>query len=102
MLELLSSLKPDDLGEAEGVLKSRLRGFTLGEVRERLATDPELVEDATVRIVASAARASWDEPGTTLFSSGAGSSPLSRSSRTARSSRRCSTCSRPDRHSTAS
>jgi heat-inducible transcriptional repressor len=72
VLDLPNLLNADDLGEAEDVLKSRLTGLTLGEVRERLATDPELVEDATVRIVASAARASWDEPGTTLFSSGAG------------------------------
>jgi heat-inducible transcriptional repressor len=54
------------------VLKSRLAGLTLEEVRERLTTDLELVEDAAVRIVASAARASWGEPGTTWFSSGAG------------------------------
>jgi heat-inducible transcriptional repressor len=72
VLELANALERHELDEAAEVMRDRLVGLTLDEVRRRLAQDPELVDDAAVRIVARAAAASWGESGTSLFSAGAG------------------------------
>jgi heat-inducible transcriptional repressor len=72
VLELENALEREELDEAAEVLRTHLVGLTLGEVRERLGSDPALVDDTAVRIVARAAAASWGEGGTTLFSAGAG------------------------------
>lgn len=72
VLELPNPLEREELQQAGEVLRSRLVGLPLSEVGRRLASDPELVEDAAVRIVANAAAASWGRPGTALFSAGAG------------------------------
>jgi heat-inducible transcriptional repressor len=74
-LELESPLPAGALTEIEAVLRERLCGLPLSEVRERLARDPELVRDTAVRLVARAAVASWVEPPretTPLFMAGAG------------------------------
>jgi heat-inducible transcriptional repressor len=71
-LELAHALDPSELAEVEPVLRERLAGRRLGEVRARLAADPELVRDTAVRLVARAAMASWAAPGASaLYSSGA-------------------------------
>jgi heat-inducible transcriptional repressor len=59
VLELPSPLGRDELEEVAAVLRERLLGRPLVEVRERLSMDPELARDGAVRIVAHAARASW-------------------------------------------
>jgi heat-inducible transcriptional repressor len=59
VLELDSPLDPDDLVAVTAVLNERLAGRTLGEVRERLASDPDLVRSTAARIVAQAAVQSW-------------------------------------------
>jgi len=65
---------PLDRGELEGVaevLRERLVGQPLSEVRERLAADPELARQSAVRVVARAAMAGWSRPvSTPLFTSG--------------------------------
>ena len=72
-LELESPLEPDQLEQVAAVLRERLMGHLLGEVRARLANDPELVRHSAVRMVARAATASWSRPvSTPLFSAGAG------------------------------
>lgn len=71
-LELESPLDEGQLAEVEAVLRERLLGRTLGEVRDRLASDPELVRHSAVRMVARAAVESWSAPvSTPLFSAGA-------------------------------
>lgn len=70
-LELESPLGEDQLREVAGVLRERLLGRALAEVRERLASDPELVRRSATRMVARAAAESWSRPvSTPLFSAG--------------------------------
>jgi heat-inducible transcriptional repressor len=71
VLPLESELGDDGLQEAAEALRSRLTGLPLGQVRIRLATDPELVEDAAVRIVTRAATAGWGHTDSAWFSAGA-------------------------------
>lgn len=72
-LELESPLAGDALADVERMLRERLNGRTVREVRDRLSADPELARDAAVRMVSRAFAASWrDADGTTLFSAGAG------------------------------
>jgi heat-inducible transcriptional repressor len=72
-LELESPLNRAELDEVAAVLRERLIGRALLEVRERLIADPELARDTATRIVAQAVRASWTGPiATTLFSAGVG------------------------------
>src|SRR5204863_2152160 len=53
------------------VLRERLLGGTLADAHERLSGDPELARHSAVRIVASAAAASWRRPlETPLLSAG--------------------------------
>jgi len=69
--ELESPLEHDELAEVAGVLRERLLGRVLEEVRDRLANDPELVRRSAVRMVARAAAESWAQPvSTPLFSAG--------------------------------
>ena len=71
VLELESPLERGELEAVAGVLRERLLGRSLREVRERLAADPELVRGSAVRIVARAAAESWSRPVTTpLFRTG--------------------------------
>jgi heat-inducible transcriptional repressor len=72
VLPLESELDEEALFEAAEALRSRLVGLTLGQVRMRLATDLELIDDATVRIVSRAATASWGHADGAWFSAGAG------------------------------
>ncbi len=70
-LELESPLERDELAEVAGVLRERLLGRELAEVRDRLGSDPELVRKSAVRMVARAAAESWARPvSTPLFSAG--------------------------------
>ena len=72
VLELGSRLDREQLDEVASVLRERLLGRTLAEVRDRLDNDPELVRKSAVRIVARAAAASWERPvATPLFHAGA-------------------------------
>jgi len=72
VLELESPLEREELEEVAEVLRERLRGRPLSEVRERLGTDPDLARHSAVRVVARAAMASWSRPiSTPLFTSGA-------------------------------
>ena len=71
VLELDSPLESSALAEVGPVLRERLVGRPLREVRERLAADPELVRGSAVRLVVRAAAERWNEPAPpTLFSSG--------------------------------
>lgn len=72
VLELDSPLEPGELQEVAAVLRERLLGRDLAEVRDRLANDPELVRRSAVRMVARAAAARWAAGPNALFSSGAG------------------------------
>jgi heat-inducible transcriptional repressor len=73
VLELESPLERGELEEVGSVLRERLLGRDLGEVRDRLAADPELVRRSAVRLVAHAAAARWTPMGPTArFSAGAG------------------------------
>jgi heat-inducible transcriptional repressor len=73
VLELESALSPAELEEVGPVLRERLLGRTLAEVRDRLVSDPELVRRSAVRLVVHAAADSWARAVTTpLFSAGAG------------------------------
>ena len=73
VLELESELTRAELAEVEAVLRERLLGRPLSEVRERLGSDPELVRRSAVRLVAHAAADSWARSITTpLLSAGAG------------------------------
>lgn len=58
-LQLESPLEGGELEQVAGVLRNRLAGRRLAEVRDRLDHDPELVRDSAVRLVASAARELW-------------------------------------------
>jgi len=70
-LELESPLTRGELAEVAGVLRERLLGRVLGEVRDRLANDPELVRRSATRMVARAAAESWARPvSMPLFSAG--------------------------------
>ena len=73
VLELESPLDRGELHQVESVLRERLLGRDLAEVRDRLATDPELVRHSAVRLVAHAA-SERSTPGVpaTMFSAGAG------------------------------
>jgi heat-inducible transcriptional repressor len=72
ILELDSPLDRAAVATVESVLRERLLGRPLGEVRERLAADADLVRHSAVRMVARAASASWMRPvSTPLFSAGA-------------------------------
>ncbi len=72
VLELDSPLERDELEEVSGVLRERLLGRTLAEVRDRLERDPELVRTSAVRIVSAAAARSWEQPvETPLYRAGA-------------------------------
>uniref|UniRef100_A0A832I3B9 Heat-inducible transcription repressor HrcA n=1 Tax=Eiseniibacteriota bacterium TaxID=2212470 RepID=A0A832I3B9_UNCEI len=71
-LELESPLAPDELDEVGAVLRERLLGRTLAEVRERLDHDPELVRHSAARLVARALRGQWAQPvRTPLLAAGA-------------------------------
>ena len=72
VLELDSALEDDELAEVASVLRERLIGRPLLEVRERLEADSELVRSSAVRIVAAAAAQCWEQPiDTPLFRAGA-------------------------------
>ncbi len=72
VLELDSPLAPRELADVEDVLRERLVGRRLGEIRQRLGQDPGLARDAAVRWVAQAARRSWGHVASTpLLSAGA-------------------------------
>jgi heat-inducible transcriptional repressor len=72
-LELESPLDAGAQADVTRTLRERLLGLELAAVRERLASDPALVRDTAVRIVARAAAASWGAPSaTTMFSAGMG------------------------------
>ncbi len=72
-LELESPLAADALADVERMLRERLTGGTVREVRDRLRSDPELARGAAVRMVSRAFADGWrDADGTTLFSAGAG------------------------------
>jgi heat-inducible transcriptional repressor len=74
-LELDSPLEPDTLAGVERVLRERLTGLHLREVRDRLLADPELVRDTVVHAVAAAFALAWgaaSDDSTTLFAAGAG------------------------------
>ena len=72
VLELDSPLEPGELAEVAAVLRERLIGRELAEVRQRLAADPELVRRSAVRMVARAAAARWASAPSALWSAGAG------------------------------
>lgn len=72
VLQLDSPLERGELDEIAAVLRERLIGARLSEVRERLGSDPDLARRSAVRMVARAAAESWGRPVTTpLFSAGA-------------------------------
>jgi heat-inducible transcriptional repressor len=72
VLEIDSPLDRRELDEVAEVLRERLLGASLSEVRERLASDPELARRSVVRLVVRAAVDSWARPvSTPLFSAGA-------------------------------
>lgn len=64
-LELDHALDEGELQEVAGVLRNRLLGRPLAEVRDRLDHDPELVRDSAVRLVTRAARERWSGSVTT-------------------------------------
>ncbi len=71
-LELESPLDRAAMAEVEAVLRERLIGLPLSEVRDRLSHDPDLVRHSAVRMVARAAAERWTDPfSTPLFSAGA-------------------------------
>ncbi len=73
VLELESPLPGDALHEVAEVLRERLVGYTLADVRLALEADPTLSGISAVRIVTSAAARGWSAPiSTPLFSAGAG------------------------------
>lgn len=72
VLELESPLERDQIAMVQSVLRERLVGRPLSEVRARLASDPDLARDSAVRLVARAAMAGWSRPvSTPLFAAGA-------------------------------
>lgn len=62
VLELDTPLQRRELSQVEGVLRERLLGHSLVDVRARLEQDPELARHSAVRIVARTAVASWAQP----------------------------------------
>lgn len=73
VLEMDTPLSRRDLAEVEGVLRERLLGHSLVEVRRRLEADPELARHTAARIVARIAAATWTRPlSTPLLAAGAG------------------------------
>ncbi len=71
VLELETPLEQGELAEVAHVLRERLGGRPLAELRERLAGDADLARHSAVRVVARAAMASWARPvSTPLFTSG--------------------------------
>ena len=71
VLELESPLDSGELHEVALVLRDRLLGHSLAEVRERMAQDRELIRRTAVRLVVRAANAQWMHgPATPLISSG--------------------------------
>jgi heat-inducible transcriptional repressor len=71
-LELESPLERSELAVVCGVLRERLLGRPLAEVRDRLATDPELARSSAARMVARAAVERWSDPAPPAwFSAGA-------------------------------
>jgi len=62
VLEMDSPLERAELAEVEAVLRERLVGRLLAEVRDRLGSDPELVQRSAVRLVANAAARGWAPP----------------------------------------
>jgi heat-inducible transcriptional repressor len=71
VLELESPLEHDELDEVQSVLRDRVVGLSLSEVRQRFASDPELVHRSAVRLVTRAAAEHWAHAvATPLFSSG--------------------------------
>lgn len=72
LLELDSPLEAAALREVAGVLRERLIGLSLREVRERLTRGDDLARDSAVRLVvlAAARSRSWSAA-TPLFSAGA-------------------------------
>lgn len=72
VLELDSPLDRDVLEHVAAVLRERLVGRPLVEVRARLAADPDLARHSAVRLVVRAALGSWARPvSTPLYSAGA-------------------------------
>jgi heat-inducible transcriptional repressor len=72
VLELENPLDRDELASVGAVLRERLIGCPLFEVRERLAADPELVRRSAVRLVSRAAAESWSRlVSTPILSAGA-------------------------------
>lgn len=72
VLELEGPLERGELEEVAAVLRERLAGLPLCEVRRRLASDADLARHSAVRSVARAAMAGWSRPvSTPLFTSGA-------------------------------
>jgi heat-inducible transcriptional repressor len=72
VLHLDTPLERGALELVANVLRERLLGRSLGEVRARLAQDPELARDTAVRMVVRAAAASWTRPvETPLLAAGA-------------------------------
>jgi heat-inducible transcriptional repressor len=72
VLELESPLDPADLEEVGSVLRERLAGRTMREVRRHLESDGELVRRSAVRLVTRAALRGWGAPvSTPLFRAGA-------------------------------
>jgi heat-inducible transcriptional repressor len=71
VLELESPLDPDELREVALVLRGRLIGRVLSEVRERMAGDRDLIRHSAVRLVVRAASARWRQGlATPLISAG--------------------------------
>ena len=71
VLELESPLAPGELAEVCEVLRERLIGHTLADVRDCMARDPELVRGSASRCVVRAALDQWSAAApTTLFSAG--------------------------------
>ena len=71
VLELESPLRGAELGEVCALLRERLIGRTLAEVRARLASDPELVRGGAIRCVVRAVTERWtDRAPAMLFSAG--------------------------------
>ena len=72
LLELDTPLEPGALEQVAGVMRERLVGRPLADVRGRLAHDIELARHSVVRVVVRAAAASWTRPvETPLMSAGA-------------------------------
>src|SRR5438093_6381973 len=71
VLHLESPLEASELEEVEAVLRERLTGLPLRDVRERLARDPGLARGSALRVVARAARRrGWTSVSTPLYRAG--------------------------------